>query len=440
MGTGASAGVAAAVQNATVEEITQALRVAPPDACKKLSLALAAFEKAPAAGLTMLVCGGGNGAHAFAGAVSHRGGKVHVYTPFQEEVDKWHAGGLSMTCQYSETNTATTGTPALVTTDPKEAASGVDIAVVVLPTSVHENVLRAVGPHLAQGTAIGTIEGAWWGAPPLGDGVLDNVTFFGIDTLPWVARIQEYGKSVCIQGTKKEVWVASSPMNKASEIALMMERLVGVNFTTGANLLSLFALDLSLIIHPGLMYGKIRDWDGEPFEEAPLFYAGMDASTAQIMENMDAEAMSIKDALIAKCPDLDLSDSIPTLEWLHDAYNDKISDKSTFQSSFNTNSAYEGLRFPVVDAPGAAGKKVYQFDHRYLTADVPYGLLVVKGIAELLDVATPTIDAAIEWAQGRLGKEWLVDGKVAGKDLNESRAPQKFGLKTLEEFMVGAGA
>mmetsp|Transcript_33697 Transcript_33697/g.96825 ORF Transcript_33697/g.96825 Transcript_33697/m.96825 type:complete len:404 (+) Transcript_33697:56-1267(+) len=394
---------------------------------------------APAKGLTLLICGGGNGAHAFAGAVAHRGATVHVFTPLQHEVDKWNEGGLSITCHYSADGSVTTASPALVTSDPKAAAEGVDIAIVVLPTSFHEGALRAVGPHLAPGAAIGTIEGAWWGRPPLGDGVLDHLTFFGIDTLPWVARIREYGKSVDINGTK-EVWVASSPMERKEGLVSTLQRLVGVKFCAGSNLLSLFALDLSLIIHPGLMFGKCSRWDGEPFDEAPLFYHGMDDHTAQIMEAMDAEACGVKAALLARYPDLDLSDSLPTLEWLHEAYGDKIADKSTFRTSFTTNASYAGLTFPVKDAPEAPGKKVFQFDYRYLTADVPYGLLVIKGIAELLEHPTPTIDAAIAWAQVQVGKEWLVEGRVQGKDLEQTRAPQKYGLKTLEELMAGAAA
>lgn len=393
----------------------------------------------PAEGLTLLVCGGGNGAHAFAGAAAQRGATVHVFTPLQEEVDRWNEGGPSITCHYAVDGSATTASPALVTSDPKVAAAGVNVAIVVLPTSFHEGVLRAVGPHLAAGTAIGTIEGAWWGRPPLGAGILDHLTFFGIDTLPWVARIRDYGKSVDIQGTK-DVWIASSPREQAEDLTNLLHRIVGTNFIRGSTLLSLFALDLSLIIHPGLMFGKCKDWDGQPFDEAPLFYHGMDDEAARVMQAMDAEALGVKEALLQINPDIDLSDSIPTLVWLHDAYGDKIADKSTFRSSFTTNASYAGLRFPVKDAPDAPGKKVYQFDYRYLTSDVPYGLLVIKGIAELLEQPVPTIDEAITWAQQQLGKEWLVDGRVAGKDLDQTRAPQKFGLCSLEEFMAGATA
>eukprot|EP00929_Paragymnodinium_shiwhaense_P028782 TRINITY_DN16613_c0_g1_i2.p1 TRINITY_DN16613_c0_g1~~TRINITY_DN16613_c0_g1_i2.p1 ORF type:complete len:449 (+),score=24.35 TRINITY_DN16613_c0_g1_i2:194-1540(+) len=340
---------------------------------------------APAAGLTLLICGGGNGGHAWAGVAAHRGAKVHIYTPRPEAVEKFHKGGLSITCHYTADGSSTVGQPALVTSDPKAAAAGVDVALVVLPTSFHEDALKAVGPHLAPGTPVGTTEGAWWGRPPLGAGVLDHLTFFGIDTLPFVARLREYGESVDIQSTK-DVWVASSPINRKEEICKKLQVLLGSTVHPGSTLLSLLSLDLSLIIHPGLMYAKCKDWDGAPFDTAPLFYHGMDDDIASIMETMDAEAQQIKAALLARYPDLDLSDSVPTLEWLHDAYADTIADKTSFRSSFITNSAYEGLTFPVKDAPDAPGKKVYQFDDRYLTADVPYGLLVVKGVAELMNV------------------------------------------------------
>jgi len=155
------------------------------------------------------------------------------------------------------------------------------------------------------------------------------------------------------------------------------------------------------------------------------------------MQAMDAEVIQVKDKLAEMYPTLDLKEVVPTLTWLQTAYTDQILDKSTFQSSFNTNESYKGLRFPVTDAPDAPGKYVYLFDYRYLTGDVPFGIIVMKGIAELVEVPTPMLDKAIVWAQGKLGKEWVVDGKLTGTDVATSRAPQKFGIQTLEDLMKG---
>lgn len=393
----------------------------------------------PAKGLTLLICGGGNGAHAFAGVAAHRGANVHVYTPFQNEVDQWNAGGLNMTCYYPD-GTSTTAKPTLVTTDPKAAAAGVDIAIVCLPTFVHEQSLCDVGPYLPEGAMIGTIEGAWWGRPPIpGADWLKKVTFFGIRTLPWAARLKEYGKSVEILGTKTAVEVGSSPMSHAFAVSEMLEKVIGsLRFPPAANLLGLFALDAGQIIHPGVMYGRLSDWDGTPFDEAPLFYQGIDDRTAEVMQAMDAECIALKDEIKRLFPQLDLSDVIPTLQWLHDAYGDQIQDRSSFKSSFNTNTAYKGLKFPMKEAPDAPGKLVPLFDYRYLTADVPYGIVVIKGIAEVVGFPTPWLDKVIAWAQGHLGKEFIVGDKLTGKDLAETRAPQKFGIATLDEFMQSA--
>lgn len=41
----------------------------------------------------------------------------------------------------------------------------------------------------------------------------------------------------------------------------------------------------------------------------------------------------------------------------------------------------------------------------------------------------------ILWCQEMLGKEYLVDGKVRGKDVNSTRSPQRYGFTDLDTFM-----
>ncbi|UCF28468.1 MAG: NAD/NADP octopine/nopaline dehydrogenase family protein, partial [Chloroflexota bacterium] len=77
------------------------------------------------------------------------------------------------------------------------------------------------------------------------------------------------------------------------------------------------------------------------------------------------------------------------------------------------------------------------FQARYLSEDVPFALLATRGIAELAGVPTPTIDQVLTWSQARLGKEYLVDGELTGKDLSSSRSPQRYGYQDLDS-MIGA--
>ena len=64
------------------------------------------------------------------------------------------------------------------------------------------------------------------------------------------------------------------------------------------------------------------------------------------------------------------------------------------------------------------------------------GLVVTRGVAELAGVPTPHMDDVILWCQDMIGKEYLgVDGKLNGKDLNSTRAPQRYGFTDLDTFM-----
>jgi hypothetical protein len=63
------------------------------------------------------------------------------------------------------------------------------------------------------------------------------------------------------------------------------------------------------------------------------------------------------------------------------------------------------------------------------------GLIVTRGIAELAGVKTPHMDDVILWSQKMLDKEYLVDGQLKGKDVDSTRAPQRYGFSDLDTFM-----
>ena len=70
-----------------------------------------------------------------------------------------------------------------------------------------------------------------------------------------------------------------------------------------------------------------------------------------------------------------------------------------------------------------------------MTEDIPFGLVVMRGVAEIAGVPTPNMDTVILWAQSNMGKEYLKDGKVAGKDIGSTRSPQKYNLTTVDAIL-----
>ena len=59
----------------------------------------------------------------------------------------------------------------------------------------------------------------------------------------------------------------------------------------------------------------------------------------------------------------------------------------------------------------------------------------LKSFAEILNVDTPEIDKIATWGQKFLEKEYIVDGKLKGKDINELTIPQNMGINTKEELI-----
>ena len=119
--------------------------------------------------------------------------------------------------------------------------------------------------------------------------------------------------------------------------------------------------------------------------------------------------------------------------WLVRRHFHDISDTSTLYKAIQTNAAFQGIKHPVKTTED--GRYVPDFTHRYLTEDVPYGLVVIRGIAEIVGVQTPNIDKVLTWCQEKMGKEYLVNSKLQGKDVAASRAPQRYEFTSLESIL-----
>ena len=119
--------------------------------------------------------------------------------------------------------------------------------------------------------------------------------------------------------------------------------------------------------------------------------------------------------------------------WLVRRHFHDISDTSTLYKAIQTNAAFQGIKHPVKTTE--AGRFVPDFTHRYMTEDVPYGLVIIRGIAEIVGVQTPNIDKVLTWCQEKMGKEYLVNSKLQGKDVAASRAPQRYEFTSLESIL-----
>lgn len=188
------------------------------------------------------------------------------------------------------------------------------------------------------------------------------------------------------------------------------------------------------IAHPTIEYGLLRKWDGvTPFNKPPLFYQAIDDFTANLMESLSNEILDVKAIIQELYPNVDLSLVRSMKKFFEEAYADDIADHSNLRNMFVSNKGYDGLTMPTKTTE--TGGYIPLFQHRYFTEDLPCGILVQKGIAELTGLETPVMDKIIYWCQERVGKEYLVNGKLQGKDVASTKTPQRYGFADLKSFM-----
>lgn len=387
--------------------------------------------------MLITICGGGNAAHTLAGLLaSQEGVRVRMYLPYGDEAERWREGlRLEGGVRVVGASGGKIGLPERISAEAEEVIPGSQMVALALPAFAHAAMLRSMAADLDPEV--------WIGAFPARGGfdlcvkdVLEErtagITVFGLQTLPWACRIQAFGRQVRILGSKACVDVAAQPAGKVGEICKFLEDALGVAMAAIPEFLSLTLAGTGQIIHPGVMFGLFHDWDGQAFEQAPPFYQGIDDFTVGVLERMSDEIQALREGLAANFPALDLSAVRPLEQWLLSAYADTIEDAGSLKGCFVTNRSYTGLRAPVKLAPGGW---VPDFQARYLAEDLPYALVVTRGIADLAGIATPQIDDVIGWGQERLGKSYLVGGKLQGADVAASHAPQRFGYDDLQVLM-----
>ena len=155
-----------------------------------------------------------------------------------------------------------------------------------------------------------------------------------------------------------------------------------------------------------------------------------------MLDAMSVETMEIGDAItkVLKLHDSERHCNVQHIrDWYADVYDS--SDKSSVHSILRTNPAYAGLTHPMKKT--ACGQWEPDFEYRYLTEDIPFGLCVIKGLAELTGVETPAVDKVLRWAQRMMRKEYICPKTLqgCGEDMAETRAPGAFGLRSLPEIL-----
>lgn len=400
-----------------------------------LATSLAAGSNEP---VQICLLAGSNGSHYNAAVVGSKPKfRVNLLTR-RPDIFK----GKSVTGVHEVTKERITGRLNIVTSDPATACKGTKMFVVSSPVSAQEEILRSIKPFVEHGSIIGSVYGQ--GAFDLiashvfGEDIQKkNLAIFSFFNIPSTCKVITPGQEVVMIGPKKYLSVAVMPRSREQEVQHLCCDMWGVPVTILPNFLNMMMTPGNQIIHTGRLLGLYNNRAATPLKAIPFFYTDLNQLSADNMEKLSDEIQLIKKAILKRYPKVNLDAVEGLQERIIRQYGDQVKDKTNMYTTFTTNTGYRVMTIPMNKTE--TGEFVLNTQARTFVEDIPFGLVVLKDLAEMLAVDVPFTTQCIEWHQAMMGKEYVINGRLNKALIHETGAPSRYGYDTIEKLMAHYG-
>lgn len=277
------------------------------------------------------------------------------------------------------------GTISKATNDEKEAFENADMIFVTVPAFAMEDISNKVYPYVKKGVKIGLIPGTGGGECAFLKCINKGAIIFGLQRVPSVARLVEYGKIVCATGYRNELFLASLPSEYATICSNEIEKIFDIKCTTLPNYLNLTLTPSNPILHTTRLKTIFKDYnEGKKYDTVPLFYEDWNNETSELLLNCDEEVQKI-------CSELKMFD-LSFVKSLKEHYESKTSEELT--RKIKSIQGFKGLTTPSVRENN---KFIPDLNSRYFTADFNYGLIILIQISEMLNTDNTNMKLTWEW-------------------------------------------
>jgi hypothetical protein len=350
-------------------------------------------------------------------------------------------GGIEILDRCDPQNKKTyKGTPTAISKDASKVVPQADYLILALPSFAIRNVLKGVKPHLKDGSIVYIMPGQ--GGPDfvakdvLGEEIKSGkTTMAGVIPMPLNCRITEWGKKVELAALKDTYDLASVPAGNAAKASKELSALMdGRPVNPIGNYVGIGLHCSNPNLHPGRLYSMWKDYkEGKVYPENKLFYETWDDDSTDWLMKINDERLKIWKTIVENYPGTGEVNEVPDMfTYIKKIYGAQVKEHSTFTSAIRTCDGYKGFRCPMKAVEGGF---VPDFKNRYFTEDIPEGVCMYKGIADLAGVETPVMDEIVGFFQTFMGKEYIKNGKLIGKDVKETKSPQAFGITSLEQLL-----
>jgi len=368
------------------------------------------------------VLGGGNGGHAVAANLSMAGFKVNFFELplFAESLEK-----VLRTKEIQIEGISIDGVAKmnLATTDIQQAIKDAEVIFVITPAFGHKAMAEVCAPFIQDGQIIVLMPGSGGSLEFVNifnqKKVKREVSFAESCTLPYGARLKGSGHvSVLINAVILPTGVF--PSKKTGEVISKLKQFYPI-ITPAKDVLEAAINNPNPIVHPVatlLNAARIEHSKGEFY----LYAEGMTPAVARTYESLNHERLAICKTLGYKLyhwDNLEFKDY--NLGETEEECRYRILNTS-MDAAFGKDGIYAGIKM----------KGPEHLKDRFVTEDVPYGMVLLSTLGDLLEVPTPTHDAVIQLASIINRTDYWKTGRGM-KQLGLSNLDKK-GLK---KFLLG---
>lgn len=385
--------------------------------------------------MKIVICGSGPGAHALASKI-HQTGKytqVILLELKKDSIDR------QMKIQWPD-GQVTTLNGCSIMSDPSLAIPNATTILLCNPSNSYPLLLKEIAKYVTSATKlIAGIPGVCafdWMVREAFAGKEKSFTIAATESLPFIAK-READNLIKVHAYKQILHLASYSFDKSEgDKKAELEALLEIPLRKLDLFLSLTLLNPGAKVHPLLFLESLKHVD--KVAERNIFELGNEGAAR--LEKVEQEVSLIAHSL-AQESGLTIYPVLSLKQWFTDCYQSLLGDNTSVQSCLSTHPVYASLKENFLEGiQSTASDSSKRKKSRYLTEEIPYGLLCLKGLAELVNLETPTIDGVIEECQVHLDKKYIESGKLIQNNLEDTASPQRFGMTVLSKLLRQYGS
>ncbi len=359
--------------------------------------------------MRIAILGGGHGCFAAAADLSEQGHEVRWWRRYAQGFEPIRVAGGVLLKDVTGQRRVPIG---LMSADIAEVLAGADLVVMPVPANSHEDIARAMAPHLRSGQVVFLAPGTF------GSFLIDKivrqsgndaqVSYAETGTLPYLARTHG-PDSVAITIRAVRLPTGVYPLRREAHAVQVIQQAYPSVHACG-DALSGALMNAGPIIHPPLILLNAAPL--QHFERWDIHHEGTTPAVRSVTSALDAERMALREALGYGAPHYPLADHYNSDRWMYGDAHQRLTDSGDWRESIDLHT------------------------HRYMTEDVLLGLAFLASVARKLGLNVPVTSGLLAIAGAIVGRPALGQALDASERSLEALGLAQMSIKELQQVLV----